>query len=322
VPEVPQRPKPKRLRAGRTHATAVLAALPEEQRPIAEQVLKGGIPAVRQALQEQNAARKAEGQPEVPVAGVLRLAEELLPKVRVAEWLDRAEAALADLAELDLRDLRSVVAAANDPVVARDEGTRTLASQLKEGLVTRQDQEHREWLEDIANALEVGRVVRALRLSSRPPKAGVPFPPEMAIRLIEATQASLTADASAERWATVIEALAFSPMRGQVAVTAAPAQVTDELREVVTRFSSMVPAIAAVFGIDPTPMPRAARPGQRPAKRNEPRRGTERPARAAAAPSESSESSEPSEPSEPSESSAPTEAGGEPVAEATPGDAG
>jgi hypothetical protein len=268
VPELPQRPKPKRLRAGRAHAAAVLAALPEEQRPIAEQVLKGGMPAVRQALQEQNATRKAEGQAELPVAGVLKLAEELLPKVRVADWLDRAEAALADLSELDLRDLRSVVAAANDPVVARDESTRALADQLKDGLASRQDQEQREWLEDIDLALNVGRVVRALRLSSRPPKAGVLFPPEMAVRLIEATQAALTPDATAERWATVIEALSFSPMRAQVAVSAPPTQITDELRQVVVRFAGVVPAIAAVFGIDPPPAgtrpPRPARPARRP----------------------------------------------------------
>ena len=43
------RPKPKRLRANRTHRKAALAELPAEQQPVAEQVLKGGIPAVRAA---------------------------------------------------------------------------------------------------------------------------------------------------------------------------------------------------------------------------------------------------------------------------------
>ncbi len=95
--------------------------------------------------------------------------------------------------ELDLRDLRSVVTTAADPVVARDDATRELAAELREALDRRQNEEHEQWLADITAALDVGRVVRALRLSSRPPKAGVRFPPELASRLAEATTAALTA---------------------------------------------------------------------------------------------------------------------------------
>ena len=130
-PELPQRPKPKRLKPGKAHRNAVLADLPEEQRPVAELALQGGIPAVRQAVNEQNARLKAEGKPEMPAAGLIRMAEQLLPKLRVADWLDRADAAERDLEHLDLRDLRSVVAAADDPIVARDETTRELAARLK-----------------------------------------------------------------------------------------------------------------------------------------------------------------------------------------------
>ncbi|HEY4333936.1 MAG TPA: hypothetical protein VGM78_15250, partial [Ilumatobacteraceae bacterium] len=49
-PDLPQRPKPKRLKPGRAHRAAVLAGLPEEQRAVAERALQGGIPAVRQAV--------------------------------------------------------------------------------------------------------------------------------------------------------------------------------------------------------------------------------------------------------------------------------
>ncbi|MCU1396295.1 MAG: hypothetical protein JWM34_4723, partial [Ilumatobacteraceae bacterium] len=138
-PELPQRPKPKRLKPGRAHRTAVLADLPEEQRAVAERALQGGIPAVRQAVQEQNTRLKAEGKEEIPAAGLIQMAEQLLPKLRVAEWLDRAEAAKADLAELALPDLRSVVASSEDPVVARDETTRTLAAELKQALISKQE---------------------------------------------------------------------------------------------------------------------------------------------------------------------------------------
>jgi hypothetical protein len=249
----------------------VLAELPEEHKPIAEQLLRGGIPAVRQALQEQNIRLKAEGLPEIKPQGVLSLAEQLLPRVRVAEWLDRAEAAKADLPELDLRDLRSVVAASEDPAVARDERATELAKELREGLMAKQEAELQEWFTDIDAALGVGRSVRALRLSSRPPKAGVRFPAELGTRLADATAATLTADASTERWVAVLDALAYSPVRTQVHPAGIPSTVSDELRSAVTRVAGLLPDIARQFGIEPPPPgsrpPRPPRPGG-PAKPN------------------------------------------------------
>ena len=41
VPELPQRPKAKRLKPGRTHRNALLALLPDEHRVVAEQVMRG-----------------------------------------------------------------------------------------------------------------------------------------------------------------------------------------------------------------------------------------------------------------------------------------
>ncbi len=249
-PELPQRPKAKRLKPGRVHRNAVLAQLPEAQRPVAERALQGGIPSVRQAITEQNARLRAEGLDEVPAAGLLAMAEQLLPTLRVAEWLDRADAAMAVIDDLDLRDLRSVVAAGDDPAVARDESTRAIASDLKQALVAKQDKELRLWLDDIDAAIGVGRVVRALKLSSQPPKAGVPFPAELTKRLADATTASLTADAASERWVALLEAAAFSPVRGQIAPTAKPEQPAAELLATVKRLGPLLPRVAALFGIE------------------------------------------------------------------------
>ncbi len=100
-------------------------------------------------------------------------------------WRDRAEAAIAAVDELDLRDLRSVVNAAGD--AGRDEEARALAAQLREALANRVEKEHAAWLADLADTLRAGRVVRALRLSSRPPKAGAPIPGDLANQLVEAS---------------------------------------------------------------------------------------------------------------------------------------
>ena len=172
-PELPQRPKAKRLKPGRAHRNAVLAELPEAQRPVAERALQGGIPSVRQAVNEQNARLKAEGKDEIPAAGLLSMAEQLLPKLRVAEWLDRADAAKQDLEELDLRDLRSVVAAADDPMIARDETTRALADELKRALVTKQEKELQLWFGDIDAAIGVGRERRHRPLVGRARGSGL-----------------------------------------------------------------------------------------------------------------------------------------------------
>ena len=185
----------------------------------------------------------------MPEQSVLQMAENLLPRLRVADWLDRAEAARKDLAELDLRDLRSVVAAANDPVIERAENCRDLVAELRTGLTARADQEYQNWLQDIDAALGVGRIVRALKLAGQPPKAGAIFPDELGRRLAQATSQSLVADALADRWIAVLEAVAFAPIRTQVTVTSKPETITPDLAKTVARLGGLLPQIAASLGI-------------------------------------------------------------------------
>ncbi|MGH9227713.1 MAG: hypothetical protein ACRD07_03100 [Acidimicrobiales bacterium] len=248
-PPVEPKPKPKRLRAGKAHRSALLEAVAPEQRPIAEQLLQGGIPSVRQAIEKQNEGLRAEGKPEVRADRLLRVAEELRHRAAAAVWRDRAEAAVAAVDELDLRDLRSVVNAAGD--AGRDEEARALAAQLREALANRVEKEHAAWLADLADTLRSGRVVRALRLSSRPPKAGAPIPGSLANQLVEGAGAALTAETGQERWATVLDALAFSPIRRRVVPQSLPTKLSPELRATVARLGTRLPEIAHIFAIEP-----------------------------------------------------------------------
>jgi hypothetical protein len=193
-----------------------------------------------------------------------------VPKVRAAEWRDRAEAAQRDLAVIDLRDLRSVVSAAD--AAARDEESRALAAELRAGLATRVDEEQAAWLAELAATLEVGRIVRALRVSSRPPKAGTPLPADLALKLTEQASAALTADAGPERWVAVLDALAFSPVRDKVIPTSIPAPLHEDVRATIARLATRIPKLAHIFEIAPD--------------RNAPRPKTERrrPKKAAAKP--------------------------------------
>src|SRR5438067_3835671 len=264
-PEAPAKPKPKRLRPARTHRAAVLDELPPEHRPIAEQVLAGDIPAVRQAIEKENETRSAAGQPTINGEELLALAEKLRPRLRTAEWRDRADAALATVDEVDLRDLRSVVVAADN--AARDDETRALATQLRESLGKRVEAEQAAWLADLTTALDAGRFVRALRLSSRPPKAGTLLDPALSTRLTEGAAASLTAEAAPDRWAAVLDATAFSPVRLAVKPQSIPEQPSDELLTTVKKFASRVPLVAEAFGIDASQAPARSKGPRRPPKK-------------------------------------------------------
>ena len=260
TPEVPKRPIAKRLKPKRAHRSAVLASLPVEQRAVAERALAGGLAAVRDAIKKQNAELRKEGKPEVKADGLVSMASDILPKLRVAEWLDKAEAAKLDIELLDLRDLRAVVAGSDDPMVVRDETTRVLAGELKIALKVHQEKEMNQWIDDMKSAVEVSRVVRALKLSGEPPKAGVLFPAELGGQIAKAATDSLASDAGADRWIAVLEALAFSPIRAQVKPAAAPVATTDSLRETVKRLAPLLPQIAALFGIEVAPGAQAPRP--------------------------------------------------------------
>jgi hypothetical protein len=254
----PARPKAPRLRPGRTHRQAALKALPDLQHHLAEEVLKGGVPGVRQAVDSMNEKAVAAGMPKIKSEPLVALAEKLAPKLKAAEWRDRAEAALAGIGDIDVKDIRSVVVAADTG--ARDEESRALADQLRDGLTARVDAEHRKWLDELAENIAEGRTVRALRHSSRPPKAGAPLPPDMAEKLVAAASASLTSDVTQDRWATVIDAIAFSPVRGQVVPIGLPASPNDQLLAVVRKHASKLPLIAASFGVEaPAPRKKGAR---------------------------------------------------------------
>ena len=272
APAIPviDRPKTKRLKAGKAHRSAMIAALPAEQHPIADQIVLGGLPAVRLAITKQNAERTAAGEAAIPSGPLLQLAEKLVPKVRTAEWRDRAEAAHRDLDVLDLRDLRSVVSTA--AAAGRDEESQALVRDLQAGLTARVEAEHTAWLTELIANLDVGRIVRALRLSSHPPKAGWPLPLELATRLIDGAGAALTAEAPPDRWVAVLDALAFAPVRDKVIPVSLPKELHPDVRATIARLATRIPKIAGIYEITPdrsAPRPKTERrrPKKAPAKK-------------------------------------------------------
>ena len=206
------------------------------------------------------------------------MAEKLVPKVRTAEWRDRAEAAQRDLEVIDLRDLRSVVSTAD--AAAKDDETRALAQELREGLVD----PGRGRAEGVAGRAHRHRRGRPHR-PSPPPQLTTsqgrrPAPAELATRLTEGAGAALTEDAAPERWVAVLDALAFAPVRDKVIPASLPKDLHPDVRATIARLATRIPKIAHIFEIEPdrnAPRPKIER---RPPKKQPPKPKSDKPKRA------------------------------------------
>jgi len=242
------------------HRNAMLAALRPEQIPVAEQLLRGGLQAVRQAIEAQNAAAKASGKPPVSSDALLAMAEELLPAVRLADWKDRASVAQVAGKDFRLRELRSVVAASR--TLNLDDDARAMAKALQESLDQRTAALREEWLARITNALDDGRVRQAVEASIRPPEPGTRCPAELAVRLSAAAGEAMTPDLDPEEWMRFLDAVVASPVRR----TVKPAGIPDDevARQAARNAAGAVPALAKLLGLRiPPPPPRRVDPERR-----------------------------------------------------------
>ena len=254
----PGREGPRRPAASTVHRNAALATLKPEQIPVAEQLLRGGIPSVRQAIEEQNARARSEGRAEVTPGPLLALAEELLPVVTLAAWKDRASAARAGGKDIPLRELRSIVAAAT--TVSLDEEGRELVTSLRTMLDQRVTALRERWVERITVALDEGRVADAVRTSIRSPEPATRLSAELAVRLADEAGKAMSADREPAEWLAVLEVVVDSPVRRNVKPAGIPAGADEALLAAARQASGFVPELARLLGIPIPPPPGPRRP--------------------------------------------------------------
>ncbi len=244
----------KKLIPRNTHRANTLEGLAPEHLPIAEQLLKGGLPAVRQALATQNEKAIAEGKPTIPETLVLTIAEPMLPMLKLATWKDRAEVAIEIANDASLRDLRSVISAAD--LIRHDDSTREMLETLKGLTEQRAAKLHADWLGEIRENLNAKRIIRAARLSSRPPEPIAKLPADLLEELTNAANEMLSPETPADRWSALLDALSQSPIRRQVQPKGLPANAPVELIEQAKENSGRIPALAQLLGIAIPPPPR------------------------------------------------------------------
>jgi hypothetical protein len=243
------------LVASTVHRNTMLATLRPEQLPIAEQLLRGGLPAVRQAIDEQNRAALAQGRPTIAPETILTIADDLLPLTSLAAWKDRAAAVQAAGPSIKLRDLRPVVTSAR--TVTLDEEGRAVLKELQGKLHVKLDELRVQWVAKVQSLLDRGEVVESLRVVARPPDAATRCPAELATALTEAAGAALSADLTPTAWIAVLDAVVASPMRRSVHPAGIPA--AEEAQAAAIRAAGHVPALAKLLGmrIPPPPPPTA-----------------------------------------------------------------
>ena len=232
----------KRIKPKRIHRKKVIDDLPQLHQPLAKEVLSGGIPNLRKTIKKMEL-------PEGFDVEIIRYAETINTVLKTAEWQDRADATIENSNDVDLRDFRSVVAAAGQ--WARSDDLQEIKSQLEISLKERLNLEHERWLSAIEKAVAGEKSVRALNLSSHPPKPGTPLPEDLRNRLVTLVNNSLNNDSSPHRWSVVVQAVAYSPIRLKVRPVGLPERPTDELLTTVRGLAERIPTIAEMLEITP-----------------------------------------------------------------------
>ncbi len=244
----------------------MLASLLPEEQAVADQVLRGGIPAVRTAIHLEREKAAAEGRAAPNADALLAMAESLLPRLKGAEWRDRVDAVLASGGDVPLRDLRAVVAGAD---MARDDEARQMVITLREILDRRVEGLAGAWTDEITSHLDAGRAVRALRLAGRPPEPATRLGAELADRISRAAGEAMAPGTPTDLWAALLDAVAESPVRRTVRPAGLPENMPPELKRSAHQHAGRIPALAPLLGIPIPPPPGPLRPAgasRRPAR--------------------------------------------------------
>ena len=248
------------------HRNAFLATLNPEQLPVAEQLLRGGLPAVRTAVAEQNKTATAQGRTTVNADAIDRIATDLLGKANLAMWKDRAAGAQSAGRDLRLRDLRPVVTSAK--TVNLDDEARAMLKDLQAKLTAQIEVLSTEWLAKIATAIETKNALEALTLAARPPEFRMQVASESAAAIAALASESLNDSLAPAQWIILVQAAVASPMHRTIKPTGIPAD--DVCRNEAIKVAGAIPELAKLLGMKvPPPPPRTITPRRpRPATRS------------------------------------------------------
>ncbi len=263
-PARPERPRgPQVPPVTTTHRNALLATLSPEQLPVAEQLLRGGMPAVRAAVELQNKNATAQGRPTIDPTTIDRIAEDLLNRTNLAMWKDRAAGAIGAGRELRLRDLRAVVTSAK--TVSLDEEARAQQKELHASLTARIEHLRTQWNEKLEAAITSKNVKEALTLVARPPDMSTRVSADAATRVVALVSETLNADQDPKLWNEIVELTADTSIRRNVKPHGIPSD--ESSHAVAVHNAGAIPELAKLLGMKVPPPPPPTRMVRRPPTR-------------------------------------------------------
>jgi hypothetical protein len=263
-PSRPARPTgPQPAPMSTIHRNALLATLSPEQLPVAEQLLRGGMPAVRTAVAEQNQNAAAQGRPTIDPVTIDRIAEDLLGKTNLALWKDRATGAVGAGRELRLRDLRAVVTSAK--TVSLDDDARVQLKELQVALTARLEHLRTQWNERLETAVAAKNVKEALSLVARPPDMSTRVSADMAGKVVAITSEALTADQDPTLWKEIVTLTVDTSIRRNVKPLGIPND--ESCKAVAIHNAGAIPELAKLLGMRVPPPPPPTRIVRRPVSR-------------------------------------------------------
>ena len=260
----PERPRgPQQPQLTTIHRNTLLATLSPEQLPVAEQLLRGGMPAVRAAVELQNKNASAQGRPTIDATTIERIAEELIKRTNLALWKDRAGGAIAAGRELRLRDLRAVVTSAK--TVSLDDDARVQLKELQGSLTARVDHLRTQWNEKLETAITSKNVKEALGLVARPPDVSTRVSADAAVRVVALISEALNAEQDPLQWREIVELTADTSIRRNVKPQGIPSD--EASRAVAVHNAGAIPELAKLLGMRVPPPPPPTRVIRRPVTR-------------------------------------------------------
>lgn len=245
------------------HRNALLATLSPEQLPVAEQLLRGGMPSVRTAVAEQNKNATTQGRPTIDPATIERIAEDLLGRTNLALWKDRAGGAIGAGRELRLRDLRAVVTSAK--TVTLDEEARAQLKELQTALTARLEHLRTQWNERLEAAVNSKNVTEALGLVARPPDMSTRVSSDMATKVVAIVSEALTAEQNPTLWKEIVTLAVDTSIRRNIK----PAGIPDDesCKALAIHNAGAIPEFAKLLGMKVPPPPPPTRTPRRPPTR-------------------------------------------------------
>lgn len=247
--------RPTFLKVNWINTDSLMQSLSLQEKPIAEFLVKGGMPAVRAAIKKQNDEAKANNLPEVAEAALVSIAEKLLPQIRKAQWQDRATAALEAGSKCPIRELKSLLAAAD----LKDDSLKDQLHSLKTLVKSVTEEQISQWKSNLAEQASSGDVKVALELLATPPDRSAKIEASLLETVVNAVNAKLASEVEPDQWIEIVELIASSSLRTKVNVAKIPFDATGATVACAKKYSGFIPSLAPLLGLKIPPPPRISK---------------------------------------------------------------